>query len=136
MAVWYVASRLAQLRPPHRLGILAEPAPQHFNTPAGTGLWGDVTHHSPSCPRACAPLASGWETTPDLRSQIVHRAAAEAGLPASRVLPLAHVLRPLHELHLHAKQGCRVDCTHFCYHPKVWEPILDALTRRVANWAS
>ena len=135
VAMRHVASRLARLRPPHRLGLLAEPAPQHFNTPAGTGLWGDVTHASPTCPRSCAPLASGWGAAPDRRSQLVHAAAAEAGLPASRVLPLAHVLRPLHALHLHAKQGCRVDCTHFCYHPRVWEGILDALTRRVANWA-
>ena len=54
VAVRHVASRLARLRPPHRLGLLAEPAPQHFNTPAGTGLWGDVTRRSPTCPRTCA----------------------------------------------------------------------------------
>ena len=63
------------------------------------------------------------------------RAAAAAGFSLSGVVPMAHVLRPMHAMHAHAKQACRVDCTHYCYDPRVWEGVIDALARRVANWA-
>ena len=133
-AVRHVITRLQAL-PPHKLGLLGEPSPQHFHAPSGTGLWGDITHHSPTCPSACAPLSGGWEAAPDARGAVVRAAGAALGFPEAQLVPVAHVLRPLHALHLHAKQGCRVDCTHYCYHPRVWEGVLDALYRPIANWA-
>jgi hypothetical protein len=133
-AVRHVITRLQAL-PPDKLGLLGEPAPQHFHAPSGTGLWGDITDQSPACPSACAPLSGGWEDAPDARGAIVRAAGAALGFPEARLVPVAHVLRPLHALHLHAKQGCRVDCTHYCYHPRVWEGVLDAVYRPIANWA-
>ena len=133
-AVRHVITRLQAL-PPHKLGLLGEPTPQHFHAPSGTGLWGDITDQSPTCPSACAPLSGGWEAAPDARGAVVRAAGAALGFPEAQLVPVAHVLRPLHALHLHAKQGCRVDCTHYCYHPRVWEGVLDALYRPIANWA-
>ena len=106
-----------------------------YHTPSGSGLWGDITDQSPTCPSACAPLSGGWEAAPDARGAVVRAAGAALGFPEARLVPVAHVLRPLHALHLHAKQGCRVDCTHYCYHPRVWEGVLDAIYRPIANWA-
>ena len=133
-AVRHVITRLQAL-PADKLGLLGEPTPQHFNAPSGTGLWGDITDQSPGCPKECAPLSGGWEDTPDARAAIVRAAGAALGFPEARLVPVAHVLRPLHALHLHAKQNCRVDCTHYCYHPRVWEGVLDAVFRPIANWA-
>ena len=83
-SVSHVMAALSAL-PPSKLGLLAEPTPQHFHTPVhGTGLWGDITDASPKCPKACAPLAWGWEAAPDARSASLRAVAAAVGFPEVR----------------------------------------------------
>ena len=115
-----LCARLAMMgrSSPRKLGLWVETLPQHFYTRSGVGTWGARDKSlEPQCPKHCARTADG----PDWRHSTVRSAAKAFGVGDDRVVPMAGMLQPLHMLHKRTKFNCQLDCTHYCYHPLLWD---------------
>ena len=121
---------------PRKLGLWVQTLPQHFYgrgvaTGTGSGTWGS-SEKPPKCgPQSCSPT----NDKPDWRILAAAAAAAAAGVGPEQIVPTAALLRPLHLLHKRTKFYCVLDCTHYCYHPLLWDALLDGLYRRLLNSA-
>jgi hypothetical protein len=116
---------------PRKLGLWVETLPQHFYTRSKVGTWGsrDKTIE-PRCPKHCARTLN----EPDWRALAASAAATAAGIGEERVVPMAAALRPLHLLHKRTKFACQLDCTHYCYHPLLWDGALPTCSQPSNCW--
>jgi len=147
------------------LALAMESFVQHFFTDDGSG---DYAHRDPAEERReqsrvgrlkaqggpwegcrCGQLGQSSAGRPDWRNerlaawlQARSEQAGGAGRPRVALLPLAALLRPMHDLHQTRRQcdspasgGQFKDCLHICMHPRTWEVLTEPLFRRVVNWA-
>lgn len=115
----------------HRRSFFMHTFPQHFHSRSGSGLWGDFLADGPRT-GACIPGCIN-ATRRQWRNAMLERVAADVGL-SDRLVRIDHILRPLHLLHRPRTSRCAgQDCTHYCFHPRLWSPVLDLLLRSVVN---
>ena len=107
-----------------RVGLLVEAMPQHFTSKDGTGDFEDKSSlgrcDALNLGNPCVQHG-GW------RNMALRAAATDAGI-GSWVVPLFRAMRERNDIH--ANQG---DCTHWCYHPYVYETIFDAIFTAIHN---
>ena len=60
-------------------------------------------------------------------------AAAAEGHATFEFSHRGRLLRPMAALHKNTKWQCTLDCTHYCYHPELWQALLDGVYRRLLN---
>jgi hypothetical protein len=111
------------------VALIRETLPQHFATADGSGDYEARIRPARGERPRCAALAPqranresrGW------RNAQLWSAAEERGMTAW-IVPQFRVMADRFDVHRDAN-----DCTHLCYHPYVYEGVLDALFVAVHN---
>jgi hypothetical protein len=104
------------------LGLIRETLHQHFPTAEGNGDYEGLTMHSNTACAAITPRDRGW------RNEMLHAAArAHKGFKEEEwMLPQWALFVGRPEVH-----ALPVDCTHFCYSPRLFDALLDPFYRAV-----
>jgi hypothetical protein len=134
--VAFVLSRLRALATSGKLALFRESVVQHFPTVSGSGLYEERTDggRSSKCFGQCVPLGERFAHQHDWRNSVLHEQVAAMSFPHEHVVPVAELLRPMATLHKKTKWACKLDCTHYCYHPAVWAALLDGVYRRLVRF--
>lgn len=141
----HLVTRLGTLATRGKLGLVRESIVQHFPTDSGSGVFEEYNEGGGGragrrvgggCRGECAALGATYASRLDWRNAALRDLVAQSGFPAAQVVPVAALLRPAPLLHKATKWACKLDCTHYCYHPQVWAAMLDGVYRRLLNWAS
>lgn len=99
--------------------VFAETTPQHFSTPNYSGDY-DTPGRKDRCGRASAAEKFDW------RNKILRDVASRSNVSVASAF---RVMIPLHLFHEGRGVSVEEDCTHYCYHPKVFTPHIDAVYR-------
>ncbi|CAB9508259.1 expressed unknown protein [Seminavis robusta] len=92
--------------------------PQHFASKTGGGEWGDRLKDYG--PYGCVALNRTWTHPSD---KALARIQNEL-FNASRSIPTLDFTSILEDAHAFYSRRKGVDCTHMCYSPLIWDPIL------------
>ncbi|CAB9529130.1 expressed unknown protein [Seminavis robusta] len=96
--------------------------PQHFASKTGGGEWGDRVPTFGSY--GCVPLNRTWHHPSD---QALARIQREFN-HSTATLDFTSILQDAHEFHSRRKGA---DCSHMCYSPLIWNPILHVTAQAI-----
>lgn len=106
--------------------------PQHFPTNKGTGHYGDRWKNWTKVSKqiGCQPLPNEWNHPSDGAMESVRNNSTKISKQ-----PMLDFTTILHNAsHYHSRRGSGGDCSHYCYSPLLWGPMLH-LTAEVIRQA-
>jgi hypothetical protein len=93
--------------------------PQHFPTHTGTGQYGDRWENYTKV--GCVQLPKAWSHPSDQALEAVRFLSTKNHDQKPPLLDYTSIFQNSHQFH---SMGKKSDCSHYCYSPRLWSPLL------------